>query len=49
MGIYKDIETKTPFKERDDIPEAQERTLIDAIGKIVFLVRFPKEFKSFYI
>lgn len=48
-GIYKDAETKTPFDERDDIPEAQERVLIDAIGKIVFLIKFPKEFKSFYM
>lgn len=48
-GIYKDSETQTPFDERDDIPEAQERALIDAIGKIVFLVKFPKEFKSFYM
>ncbi len=48
-GIFKDEETKTPFDERDDIPEAQERALIDSIGKIVFLVKFPKEFKSFYM
>lgn len=49
LAIYKDLETKTHFSERDDIPEAQERALIDSIGKIVFLVRFPKEFKSFYM
>jgi asparaginyl-tRNA synthetase len=49
LSIYKDEETKMHFSERDDIPEAQERALIDAIGKIVFLVRFPKEFKSFYM
>ena len=47
--IYKDEETKTLFDERDDIPEAQERELIDKIGKIVFLVKFPEEFKSFYM
>ena len=47
-GIFSDHEG-TPFGERDDIPEAQERALIDAIGKIVFLVKFPKEFKSFYM
>ena len=47
--IYKDEETKTFFGERDDIPEAQERKLIDKIDKIVFLVRFPLEFKSFYM
>ena len=48
-GIYKDRESKTHFDERDDIPEAQERLLIDAIGKIVLLVKFPREFKSFYM
>lgn len=48
-GIFKDEEKKEPFSERDDIPEAQERALIDSIGKIVFLVKFPKEFKSFYM
>lgn len=49
MEIYKDPATKTHFGSRDDIPEAQERQLIDRIGKIVFLVKFPKEFKSFYM
>ncbi len=38
-----------PFGDRDDIPEMQERKLIDTLGKIVFLVKFPKEFKSFYM
>lgn len=47
-SIYKDAETKTLFDYEDDIPEMQERQIIDAIGKIVFLVRFPKNFKSFY-
>jgi asparaginyl-tRNA synthetase len=47
--IYKDEETKEHFGERDDIPECQERQLIDRIGKIVFLTKFPKEFKSFYM
>lgn len=47
--IYKDPETKTHFGDRDDIPEARERELIDQIGKIVFLVKFPREFKSFYM
>jgi len=49
LGIYKDEETKTHFDERDDIPEAAERKLIDKLDRIVFLVRFPKEFKSFYM
>lgn len=48
-NIYKNEETKEHFDERDDIPEAQERQLIDQIGKIVFLTKFPKEFKSFYM
>lgn len=47
--IYKDPETKMHFEDRDDIPEAQERSLIDRIGKIVFLVKFPREHKSFYM
>lgn len=46
--IYKDEGTKTFFTYDEDIPEMQERQMIDRIGKIVFLVRFPKDFKSFY-
>jgi asparaginyl-tRNA synthetase len=38
-----------PFGDRDDIPEMQERKLIDTLDKVVFLVKFPKEFKSFYM
>lgn len=50
-GILKDNEDGTtgPFSARDDIPEKQERALIDGIGKIVYLVKFPREFKSFYM
>lgn len=48
-GIYKDDESKTQFDYEDDIPEAQERKMIDMIGKIVLLVKFPKGFKSFYM
>lgn len=48
-GIYKDEATKTHFGPRDDIPEMQERALIDQIGKIVLLTKFPAEFKSFYM
>ncbi len=47
--IYKDAETKTHFDYEDDIPEMQERAMIDQIDKIVFLTRFPKSFKSFYV
>ena len=46
--IYKDPETKTHFDDCDDIPEAQERQMIDQMGKIVFLCKFPTEQKSFY-
>ncbi|HMP28040.1 MAG TPA: hypothetical protein PKD85_00485, partial [Saprospiraceae bacterium] len=48
-NIYKDDATKEHFGPRDDIPEMQERQLIDQIGKIVFLTKFPAEFKSFYM
>jgi asparaginyl-tRNA synthetase len=47
--IYKDEESKSHFFITDDIPEAQERRMIDQIGKVVFLVRFPRHFKSFYM
>lgn len=46
--IYKDEETREHFGDRDDIPEAAERKMIDQIDKIVYLTHFPKEFKSFY-
>lgn len=48
-NIYKDADTKEHFGPRDDIPEMQERQLIDQIGKIVLLTKFPAEFKSFYM
>ncbi len=47
FGIVQD--DGTPFGERDDIPERAERLLIDKLDRIVFLVRFPAEFKSFYM
>lgn len=47
--IYKDENTQTHFDPRDDIPEAQEREMIDRIGCIVLLCKFPREFKSFYM
>lgn len=47
--IYKDPDQKIHFEPRDDIPEAQERKMIDTIGKIVFLSHFPIETKSFYV
>lgn len=46
--IYKDNDTETHFGPEDDIPEMQERKMIDKMNKIVFLVKFPKTFKSFY-
>lgn len=47
--IYKDADTKEHFDYQDDIPEMQERRMIDEMDKIVFLIRFPKSFKSFYM
>lgn len=47
--IYKDEESKSHFFLTDDIPEAQERKMIDQMGAVVFLVRFPAHFKSFYM
>lgn len=47
-SIYKDPENMIHFDAEDDIPEAQERQMIDQIGKIVFLTKFPHAFKSFY-
>jgi len=38
-----------PFKFGDDIAEAQERQMIDAIGEPVFLCKFPAVLKSFYM
>ena len=38
-----------PFAADEDIPEAEERRLIDKLGKIVFLRKFPAGFKSFYM
>lgn len=46
-GIRK--EDGTDFDWEDDIPEMQERQMIDEIGKIVFLVKFPTVQKSFYM
>lgn len=46
-GIKKD--DGSDFGDREDIPEAQERALIDAMDSIVYLIKFPKEFKSFYM
>lgn len=46
--IYKDADSKGQFDYEDDIPEMQERRMIDEMDKIVFLIRFPKSFKSFY-
>lgn len=47
--IWKDPVHKIPFSSTDDIPEAQEREMIDRIGKVVFLTRFHASFKSFYM
>jgi len=39
----------TEFEETDDIPESQERQLIDELDQFVMLTKFPHEFKSFYM
>lgn len=46
-GILKKDGTK--FEKADDIPESQERQLIDELDQFVMLTKFPHEFKSFYM
>jgi len=41
-------ESGKTFEPYDDIPESQERKLIDNIGSIVFLTHFPTMTKAFY-
>lgn len=38
-----------PYEFGDDIPEAPERQMTDAINRPIFLIRFPAEIKSFYM
>ncbi|TNJ28388.1 Asparaginyl-tRNA synthetase [Giardia muris] len=47
QGVMRD--DGEPFTEDDDIPEAQERRMIDTIGEPVFLTHFPSHLKSFYM
>lgn len=49
LGIYFDPEHKTHFEFGDDIPEMQERAMTDHIGKVIYLTKFPKKIKSFYM
>ncbi|TGZ58530.1 hypothetical protein CRM22_009595 [Opisthorchis felineus] len=46
-GITK--EDLSPFNFGDDIPEAPERRLVDAIGGMLFLTHFPAGMKAFYM
>ncbi|KAG5441578.1 Asparagine--tRNA ligase, cytoplasmic [Clonorchis sinensis] len=46
-GITK--EDFSPFVFGDDIPEAPERRLVDAIGEMLFLTHFPAGMKAFYM
>lgn len=46
-GIKKDDGTFYEFGE--DIPEAPERAMTDAINRPIFLTHFPAEIKSFYM
>ena len=56
-GIKRDIFDKSGlvkigednYKFGDDITESPERKMIDTIGEPIFLCRFPKEIKSFYM
>jgi asparaginyl-tRNA synthetase len=47
--IYKDEKTQTFFEFGDDIPEGPERKMIEMIGEVTFLCRFPVEMKAFYM
>lgn len=47
LGIRK--KDGSVFGPEDDIEEAEERKLIDTLDRVVFLTKFPKVFKSFYM
>jgi len=47
LGIRK--KDGSAFGPEDDIEEAEERQLIDTLDRVVFLTKFPKVFKSFYM
>jgi len=42
-------EDGTPYEFGDDIPEAPERKMTDAINEPIMLCKFPAEIKSFYM
>ncbi|EAX92385.1 asparaginyl-tRNA synthetase family protein [Trichomonas vaginalis G3] len=37
------------WKDDDDIPELAERTLVDTIGELCFMTKFPAAIKAFYM
>ena len=47
--IYKEEDTQTFYEYGDDIPEKPERMMIDMIGEPVFLCKFPRDMKAFYM
>lgn len=49
LEIYSDPIEKIHFEFGEDIPEMQERAMTDHIGKVIYLTKFPKKIKSFYM